>query len=248
MATIQDELQLTSTDATEVGLPIAGTGSRSYAFLVDWHIRLVLALAWFFGVAYLFVGVNAIFDDASDLFGTWIFYVVVLPALALYFLYHPVLEIAMKGRTPGKRLAGIRIVSIGGETPSVGAHLIRNAFRLIDALPSLYVLGLVVALTTARQVRIGDIAAGTVLVHERKLARDAFASVADAAEGSMDLTTREVAKDLLTRWKRLEPDVRRRIATKLLDSLGAEPPAVPRGDLDAALKRELSARLDNGRV
>ncbi|MDX1432805.1 MAG: RDD family protein [Gammaproteobacteria bacterium] len=247
MATIQDELSFTSTDATEVSLPIAGTGSRSYAFLIDWHIRLVLALAWFFGVAYLLVGVENFLDDVGGVFGTWVFYVVLAPALAIYFLYHPLLEITMKGRTPGKRLAGIRIVSTSGETPSVGALLIRNVFRLVDALPSFYILGLVVVMATPRHVRIGDIAAGTLLVHERKLGRDAFAAVAEAADGSMDLATREVASDLLRRWKRLEPAVRRRIATRLLESLGTEPPAVPRAELDDALRRELGARLDAGR-
>ena len=247
MATIQEELHLTSTDATEVSLPIAGTGSRSYAFLIDWHIRLVLALAWFFGTAYLLVGVQTFFDDMDGIFGTWVFYLVLVPALVLYFLYHPVLEIAMKGRTPGKRLAGIRIVDTNGEPPSIGALLIRNVFRLVDSLPSFYVVGLIVVLMTPRQVRIGDIAAGTVLVHERKLGRDAFTAVADAADGSMDLATREVARDLLDRWKTLEPGVRRRIAAKLLTGLGHEPPAVPRGELDDALRRELSARLDDGR-
>ena len=108
MATIQDELQLTSTDATEVNLPIAGTGGRSYAFLIDWHIRIILALAWLIGTAALFglMEGRGIWDDLFDSVGSLVFYVVVLPPALLYFLYHPVLEIALKGRTPGKRAAG----------------------------------------------------------------------------------------------------------------------------------------------
>lgn len=83
MATIQDELQLTSTDATEVHLPIAGTGSRSYAFLIDWHIRVLLALAWLIGTIALFGLMEGrgfwdkLFDDAGSL----AFYVIVLPRL-----------------------------------------------------------------------------------------------------------------------------------------------------------------------
>ena len=49
----------------------------------------------------------------------------------------------MRGRTPGKRMAGVRIVARDGGAPSVGALLVRNVFRLIDSLPLLYGVGLV---------------------------------------------------------------------------------------------------------
>ncbi|NIP88829.1 MAG: RDD family protein, partial [Gammaproteobacteria bacterium] len=116
MATIQDELQLTSTDATEVNLPIAGIGSRSYAFLIDWHIRLILALAWLIGVAGLFgmMEGQGFWDEIFDSAGSMVFFVVIVPAAIIYFLYHLVLEVALKGRTPGKRAAGIRIVTTDG--------------------------------------------------------------------------------------------------------------------------------------
>ena len=73
--------------------------------------------------------------------GRW-FGTVVLPALAIYFLYHPVLELAMRGRTPGKRSAGIHVVTRDGSAPSAGALLVRNVFRLIDSLPVAYGVGL----------------------------------------------------------------------------------------------------------
>ena len=104
MATIQDELRLTSTDATAVNLPIAGVGSRSFAFLIDWHIRLILALAWLIGTAALF-GITeggGFWDTIFDGAGSVIVYIVIVPAAMLYFLYHPILEVALKGRTPGK--------------------------------------------------------------------------------------------------------------------------------------------------
>ena len=71
---------------------------------------------------------------------------VVAPAAAIYFLYHLVLEMAMHGRTPGKRMAGMHIVARDGSSPSIGALLTRNVFRLVDCFPLVYGVGLVATL------------------------------------------------------------------------------------------------------
>lgn len=242
MATIQDELQLTSTDATEVVLPIAGTGARSFAFLIDWHIRVIVALAWLIGMAGLFglMEGRGFWDEIFDSVGSLIFYVVILPPLLIYFLYHPVLEIAFKGRTPGKRAAGIRVVTVEGQTPDVSALLIRNIFRLIDSLPALYVVGLVCVLLSARQVRIGDMAAGTLLAYEKKVSGNAFERFADPRGAGIDLPAMEVAQDLLDRWDTLESENRLQIATKLITSQGG---SLPTGISKRELARELRRRL-----
>jgi len=242
MATIQDELLLTSTDATEVNLPIAGIGSRSYAFLIDWHIRIILALAWLIGMAALFglMEGRGFWDKLFDNVGSLVFYVIILPPTLLYFLYHPVLEIALKGRTPGKRAAGIRIVTVEGQTPDVSSLLIRNVFRLVDSLPAFYVVGLMVTLLSARQVRIGDMAAGTLLAHEKRLTSNAFERFATPDGDMLDLRTMEVAQDLLDRWKTLAPDTRSRIEEKLITSLGE---TLPTDVSKHALDRELHKRL-----
>ncbi len=242
MATNQEELRLTSTDATEVNLPIAGTGSRSYAFLIDWHIRIILALAWLIGMAAL-LGLlegRGFWDEIFDSVGSFVFYVVILPPALVYFLYHPVLEIALKGRTPGKRAAGIRIVTVEGQTPDVSALLIRNIFRLIDSLPIFYVVGLVCVLLSARQVRIGDMAAGTLLAYENKLARNAFEQFAAPGNGALDLSAMEVAQDLLKRWKTLAPDKRSQIAAKLISGQGG---TLPTDVSKRAFDREMHKRL-----
>jgi uncharacterized RDD family membrane protein YckC len=242
MATIQEELRLTSTDATEVNLPIAGTGSRSYAFLIDWHIRIILALAWLIGMAAL-LGLlegRGFWDEIFDSVGSFVFYVVILPPALVYFLYHPVLEIALKGRTPGKRAAGIRIVTVEGQTPDVSALLIRNIFRLIDSLPIFYVVGLVCVLLSARQVRIGDMAAGTLLAYENKIARNAFEQFAAPGNGALDLSAMEVAQDLLKRWKTLAPDKRSQIAAKLISGQGG---TLPTDVSKRAFDREMHKRL-----
>ena len=149
-----DGARIGRTDAP--GGPIAGPGSRSYAFLIDWHIRLLAALAWV--LAALLVRRP---DWNLRSAGLWI---VFGPALAIYLLYHPVVELAMHGQTPGKRYAGVRVVGPDGRDPGIRAILIRNALRLLDCLPFGYAVGLVVSVVTTDHRRLGDLVAGTRLV------------------------------------------------------------------------------------
>src|SRR4029077_20735966 len=95
-------------------------------------------------------------------------------------------EIAMRGRTPGKRIAGVHIVARGGSSPGIGALLTRNVFRIVDSFPLLYPVGLITAMITPEHVRVGDIAAGTVLVYDRTrvTAAKAKASASAPSDGT----------------------------------------------------------------
>ena len=123
------------------------------------------AVAWYLVAAALYNHHLSI-ARPLDPDGVW-FAVVAAPPLAIFLLYHVVLEILSGGRTPGKRLAALRIVARDGNTPSAGALLARNVFRLIDSFPMVYGVGLIATMLTRNQARIGDLAAGTLLVHER---------------------------------------------------------------------------------
>ena len=82
----------------------------------------------------------------------------------------------MAGRTPGKRMAGLRVLTPEGLVPTAGALITRNVFRIIDSMPLFYVVGLLFVFFGRQHLRLGDLAAGTVLAIERapfleKLAR-----------------------------------------------------------------------------
>lgn len=79
--------------------------------------------------------------------------------------YHFVLE-ARDGQTIGKRQYGLRVLSADGEQASPGAIAIRSALRIFDQLPVMYVSGLVSMVRTgpSRRQRIGDVAAGTIVI------------------------------------------------------------------------------------
>ncbi len=231
---MSDTHAIGSVTGVDVQLRIAGTGARSYAFVIDWHLRVLVALAWLIAGTTLFGWSTETVDAASSVDGGF-FLLVLLPAFALYMLYHPVLEVVMAGQTPGKRMAGIRIVTTDGFTPGVGALLIRNVLRLLDALPMFYLLGFVVTLVTPQAVRIGDLAAGTMLVYD-----DSDLTVLPPlpleAVNRVGLQQVELIRDLLGRWDELSSDARRRVAITLLErQLGDKVTGLPDESLRARL-------------
>jgi uncharacterized RDD family membrane protein YckC len=236
---MDDRVSVQSATGVDLTLSIAGPGSRSYAFVIDWHIRLLLGCAWLLVSSFVLkLSLSARSPDAL---------LSLLPAAIIYFLYHPIVEVAMHGRTPGKRMAGVALVSRGGGTPGTGALLIRNVFRLIDSLPAFYVIGLVSCFITANRVRIGDMAAGTLLVIDDAAAGKSLSRLETLAPGSrLPLDALELVDQVLERRPSLEPRNRMQIACSLLTRLdpgGATPLS---GLNDAELHAQLTALLHGG--
>lgn len=231
-------LVVDSVTGVDLALPVAGPGARCYAFVIDWLIRAILFTAWY-GVAALIY--NGRWSLAAPLSpdARW-FVFVVAPAAGTYFLYHLVLEIALHGRTPGKRLAGVHIVARDGSSPSVGALLTRNVFRLVDSLPLFYGVGLVATLVTRDHVRIGDMAAGTLLAYERTDVTLPERAASLPPESALSATDAEIAIDLLSRWSSLEPTARRRLALAIIAS--------PRNAAGAATRLPVAADPESDRV
>src|SRR5690606_39815337 len=105
----------------------------------------------------------------------------------------------------------------------IGPRLVRYLFRLVDSLPFFYFVGLTATLFTKQSVRIGDIAAGTLLVYD-----DAGAGTFDDAPSSrgierLGLERAELVRDLLARWPELREDARALLARRLLEREGPVP-------------------------
>jgi uncharacterized RDD family membrane protein YckC len=206
------QITLQTVTGVDVELTIAGPGSRSYAFVIDWHIRLLLTLAWLFvGQLVSSGGTLAMPDGPRSGYVLWVW----MPTLIIYFLYHPVLEVAMRGRTPGKRIAGVRLVTREGDIPGAGALLLRNVFRLLDSLPFLYLVGLATVVMTEHHVRVGDIAAGTLLVMDHDSSASSFAS-SSAIRNGLTPQAADLIQELLDRWPALDEHQRATIARTLL--------------------------------
>ena len=153
-----DRLQAPDRTSADPPLRIAGLGGRAYAFVVDWHIRTMAGLGWYAASMWI------LYQDFTVTRTDSTFWLVVFaPSAGIYLLYHPVLEV-VTGGTPGKRIAGVRIVARDGRPAGIAALAIRNLLRPIDSL-LLYAVGLASVLVTAQAVRLGDIVAGTLLAY-----------------------------------------------------------------------------------
>ena len=152
-------LRVSTADNVAVGWDLAGVGSRIAAQLID---GLIVAVAEFV-VLVVFVAVAQSANNPTD--ATAAVLGAVGAVLVVNLGYFTVFEIATGGRTPGKSTVGIRVMSANGGTPTVGQFVIRNVARLLDYL--LYI-GAVVMFFDKRSRRIGDILAGTVVVHAKQ--------------------------------------------------------------------------------
>ena len=227
-----------SITGVDLTLNLAGPGTRSYAFIIDWHIRALLAGAWLLIAVYVF-HLSLRMRSSDALLSS-------LPAAVIYFLYHPIVELAMQGRTPGKRMAKVRILNRLGGQPNTTALLIRNIFRLVDSLPALYVVGLVACIFSEHRVRVGDLAAGTLLVADETESEVALTRAESfAKQSTLPLDVLELTDQILERWDSLLPQNRQDIARSLLARVL---PADAAADLsiwsEARLRAQLQAILN----
>ncbi len=236
MSLADDQVTVQSVTGVDLTLGIAGPGTRSYAFVIDWHIRVLLACAWLLVAAVAQVKITWRTHDGL---------LSVLPAALIYFLYHPVVEVMMRGHTPGKRMAGVRILGRDGGQPSTTALLLRNVFRLIDSLPATYLVGLTTCFLTRQRIRLGDMAAGTLLVLDNAAAEASLLRIERlAANSKLSLDALELVDQVLERWESLESANRAQIARALLSRLDPKENAANLAQLgDAKLRAMLQAHL-----
>jgi uncharacterized RDD family membrane protein YckC len=94
----------------------------------------------------------------------YLFALFVLLQLAIEWGYFLVFELTTGGRSPGKALLGLRVLRDGGEPIDLRASLVRNLLRVVDVLPANYLIGLTAMVLSPESKRLGDFAAGTIVV------------------------------------------------------------------------------------
>lgn len=139
----------------------ASVGERIGAQIIDWIVQTCYVIGMFYLLA-------AVVNWAGlEVLGEWLLmYVGVLPAI----FYGLLMELFNNGQTLGKRLLHMRVVRKDGSMPSLGAYLLRWMLMLIDG-PTMSGLGLIVMLISKNNQRIGDLAAGTLVIKENSYAK-----------------------------------------------------------------------------
>lgn len=148
---------------------LAGLGSRFLAVALDLMFQTVLLFGLLFLVSFG-AGRAAEVGAALRLNGnqvTSLFLAVSVFALfIILFGYFIFFEAAWNGQTPGKRLLGIRVVRDGGYPIDIGSAVLRNLVRVVEAV-FFYIPAALSALLSSQNKRLGDFAAGTIVVRDR---------------------------------------------------------------------------------
>lgn len=143
---------------------LAGLGSRAAALIID-HL-ILLAANILIGIAAFLINQATLGDFFSQLSSFSIAAAIVL-IFALNWGYFFLLEYFTGGKTPGKKMLGIRAVQENGHSLTLLSSFIRNLLRIVDMLPAAYLLGMVMIFAHPRHKRLGDLAAGTIVIHEK---------------------------------------------------------------------------------
>jgi uncharacterized RDD family membrane protein YckC len=218
------KLTIDTPEQTALEYPIAGLGSRFLAILADSAIQFVLAFFVMIGGGILTLGLNVF----GQLGPQWIAAIVVFLFFLLYSGYFALFEIFWNGQTPGKRYAQLRVIKDDGRPIGAYEAIVRNALRIVDAMPAMiYGVGLVSIFLSRQSKRLGDFVAGTVVVHEK-----ALEGVRPYTETKMDDTLPPIDASLVTleevrlietflnRRDSLDPAVRTNMAVQIATRLG----------------------------
>ena len=235
----EDRLRIATPEGVDLELTLAGVGSRFSAALIDFLIQVALLVA--LSVAFLIGGG----------FGGWGGAAFAILAFLLFAGYDVLFEVLNSGRTPGKGLNGIRVVRVAGSPVRFLTSTIRNVLRLID-IQFFYLVGITSILVTKRNQRIGDLAAGTLVVRERLAAipPSRFAQVsAPQPQGEWQnwdvggVTAEELSavRAFLARRHELTPEARQLLADELANGVRRKVPGLSADEPSEALLLRLVA-------
>ncbi len=189
-----------SLDNIPLDLPIAGVGSRVLAAFIDQVLLTVILVIG--GIA------GAVAASSLGLRTGWFAVTVVVGMFLAQWVVWAVVEIATKGRTPGKAALKLRVVTRYGGQPSTAAFAVRNLARIVD-----YLVGVPMMAIDPSARRIGDHLAGTLVVHDRAAQAEPASHRLPRGWGAREAALVEA---FVARSQEMQPDRATDIARRLL--------------------------------
>ncbi len=155
-----NEIRIHTPEQISLQFRLAGLGSKATAFLIDLILILIFQIAVVIAVTYLM----GLFNITSGylIAGLMIFLFV------LFWGYFALFEFFSAGKTLGKMLLGIRVIQENGQNLTFLSAFVRNLLLIVDFLPTLFLVGILLIFFHPKHKRLGDLAAGTLVVHERQ--------------------------------------------------------------------------------
>ena len=164
MSTSEETLDIDTPENVAFGYQVAGIGSRFLATLIDTIIvtllQVIVVVTYYFILYLLDV-------DPSGSGSAWVAAIMGLVIFLFYWGYYIFFEMFWNGQTPGKRWTGLRVIRGDGTPITLSESAIRNLTRIVDFLPAAYGVGIITMFIDKRSRRLGDLAAGTLVVHDR---------------------------------------------------------------------------------
>jgi len=194
-------------------LPLAHAGTRAVAQAVDLMVVSLLVMVVFLVVLGGAVGLTASAVDNETVFALAMAGLIIFSFLAQWG-YFVGCEQLMEGQSPGKAVMGIRVVGRDGAAVGLLASLIRNLLRMVDLFPMTYGVGLVIMMFSTRGQRLGDLAAGTLVVRDPPMPRTVPRPTRFPEGFSVDDVA--LVEDFFSRFQQLLPQPRRQLAEGML--------------------------------
>ncbi|MGC8861271.1 MAG: RDD family protein [Armatimonadota bacterium] len=238
------QITITTPENVAIEYELAGLGTRGGAAVLDLAIQGVLVSA--VAATRFFLAPRGQWPGA-----TWPTALLGIVLFVIVYGYYVYFETVWNGQTPGKRWAKLRTVQEGGRPVDFACAALRNLVRVVDFLPVMYGLGALVTMASPRNKRLGDYAAGTLVVKERRVSPGESAPRIERLHSpglvrNIELVTPEefaAAKRFVERKAELRPEVREELARKIAQPLAERLAALPEGSFTwSAFLDELVAR------
>lgn len=164
------QTEITTPEQVSLRFHVAGLGSRAAAHLMDVVILGIIFFSITFGLFWLD---ELIFERLDETLGfdssSYLIAILMILSFVLIWGYFALFEFIAGGRTPGKMLLGLRVIQENGQSITFLSAFVRNLLRIVDFLPTFYLVGMISCFFHSQHKRIGDLVAGTIVVYERGL-------------------------------------------------------------------------------
>lgn len=181
---MNEQVSVETPEQIDIKFQQAGIGSRFYAALIDTVLLTLIALVGYY--------VNRRFiSELGGIVGNWLGALGGIIVFALFWGYYIAFEVTTNGQTLGKRALGLRVIKEGGYPIGLADAAIRNLVRIVDFLPFFYATGLLCMVINRRWQRLGDLAAGTLVIKTARTALKPTRAGAHADNASISIPPRE---------------------------------------------------------
>jgi uncharacterized RDD family membrane protein YckC len=165
----EEQVDIRTPEYVSLQFQPAGLGSRAAALMIDQMILGIMNILIVVLLVFATTGDNSLFAWHMFELNSTLWGIAIIALFVLNWGYFFALEYFWGGKTVGKRLLGIRVMQENGHSITLLSCFIRNLLRIIDMLPVSYFLGMIMIFLHSKHKRLGDIVAGTIVVHERRI-------------------------------------------------------------------------------